>query len=278
MKTWPRWVCFAVLCAACWLLPAPARGQAVAPLVAEVEVGGAARGWWVEAGGEPSGTLAAVLESARGAGVPTLALGPSRPAISRVYRVPKLTSTNAANLGVVLGASHVLTGTLTHEAPPGVEVLGLHRHRIMALLLLGGVKGSTGHLAVTIQREGQGATPEAARAAAERDLVAAAGPALGRAWREVAGPVGLRRPEPWVVLVGAPSWARVEEAQRALGALPGVKGTRIGWASAGLIALDINPDAEDTPEAVEGFARGLGEALRVQPAPLQDGLIVVQGL
>lgn len=217
------------------------------------------RYWWVQPD-QPKWTESdKVLRSAlTDSGVDLVGLS-SKVRISKIYRTPNLSLSNAATLGSLVGAKRVLVGNITYERKQGIGPIGLVRMAATAdISLVSAESGETTALSrFTVEREGFAKTADEALARARQETTAALSALVSNTLMRGPGPVGVQAEERFIGLRNAENALVLQRVKNFLESLEQVDAVGVRWASEGVIALEVNPGKADAEDVVEYAIRAL---------------------
>jgi hypothetical protein len=219
----------------------------------------AVRYWWIEPD-SPQWTESdeRLRDEIAEAGVELVSLS-GQQRISRIYRMPSLSLSNAATLGSLLGARRVIVGTISYQRQPGIDVLGLQRVDASAeVSLMSAESGESEPLQrFTVEREAFAADPDEALERVRREASAALATVVASTLMRGAGPVGVHTDEQLIGLRNVDSARALEAIKTFLEGLDEVDAVGVRWAAEGLIALEINPGDTDSEATLEYVSRAL---------------------
>lgn len=179
--------------------------------------------------------------------------------ISKIYRTPSLSRSNAATLGSLVGAKRVLVGTISYRRKAPVGPVGMQRVAASADVSLVSAEsgGTTALHRFTVEREGFAATADEALEQARTAASEALATLVARTLMRGPGPVGMRTDEKLIGLHNAENGRVLQAVTEFLESLDQVDRVGVRWASEGVIALEVNPGKKDAPDAVEYAIRAL---------------------
>jgi hypothetical protein len=238
------------------------------------------RYWWVQPG-SPTWTESdeRIRQTLEAKGVDLVDLS-SDVRISKIYRRPSLSASNAATLGSLVGAKRVLVGTISYERKQGVGPLRLTRVSATAdVSLVSAESGETAALSrYTVEREGFAASADEALEQARKQTTDALSAMIANSLMRGPGPVGVHSEERFIGL-RSPQNARVlQEVMNFLEGLEQVDAVQVRWTTEGMIALEVNPGKDDAEDVVEYAIRALANqsfeefVLSKLARPSADGL------
>ncbi len=266
------------------LASAPAlAGSGTLPLVTVQDGEKSPQAWWSHAKPGAISTMEAkLLEALKVSGLPVLnpQQMPERPAISRIYRRPKLSTANAINLAGLHGAGSTLTGKIQFAPIPPVEMLALQGAQAEATVTLLSLPDGRTLLETHMVRRAYDADATVARQKAQESLVADLSQLMAASLRQASAPVGVTREEPFVCIAGLWGKAPLEQVKGVLKGLEGVEDVSLAWMAEGMVALDLNPDSEEQTAQVEAWTEGLVTAppkgVRLTPEESASGLVCLR--
>ena len=183
------------------------------------------------------------------------------PKVSRIYRVPRLSRSNAINLAGLYGASRVMVGKVAHrvlEDPVGVGLQGAESVAVVQIL---DVSGGQMLLEATVRRQAWASDADTAATRAQALLAADLGSWMAGAVAGLNPPVGVVRQEPFLVVRGLWDKAAMDTVIRALRQQPEIEAVSVAWLTEGAVAFDLNPGSEQTPAVIASAA----ERLKAEP-------------
>lgn len=236
------------------------------------------RFWW-SGGSEPSWTASdrLLFETLISEGVEPFS--PQSVNISRIYRRPHLPLVNGAQLGGLLGADRVLVGTITYRPMAPTAPLRLPGIIVEAEVELTAA-GATDGVSLqryTVSREVYGEFSTELLTEAKELGTRALGEVLGRSLRRTGGEVGSLNLTQVLALRNVQSAANLDAMRRRLLDLDEVESVVERWASEGIIALEINPGSNLSPDLFEYVIRVLENhsfddfQLQRSPRPVVNG-------
>ncbi len=195
-----------------------------------------------------------VLDALQEAGVG--AVRPTQVNISRIYRRPGLSTTNAAQLGSLLNGRRVLVGEIQYRPLPPVAPLGLRGVEVRAeveLVPAGDTEGVSLNR-FSLRRQVYGDDLHDLLDDARYEAGTALGEVMGHSLQRVRGEVGRIDNEGLVAIRNVERAENLELLKRRLVEIDGVDRIVERWASDGVIALELETSGGE----------GMGEyALRV---------------
>lgn len=179
--------------------------------------------------------------------------------VSRIYRMPSLSLSNAATLGSLLGARRVIVGTITYQRQPDIDVLGLQRVDASAeVSLMSAESGESDPLQrFTVQRQAFAVDAQQALEGVRRQASGALATVVASTLMRGAGPVGVHTDEQLIGLRNVDNARALEAIKKFLEQLDEVDAVGVRWAAEGLIALEINPGRVDSEATLEYISRAL---------------------
>ena len=243
--------------------PTPARADGLLPLVTvrDASDGDAVLAfWWSAPGGALSEVERALTAAAERAGVAVIdpARAADPPRISRLYRRPELTASNATNLGGLFGASAVVVGEVELRGWDGAAEVGLSGCEVRVAVSLFAVDSRREVARVALTRRAFEEDPRVAREAALKRALTDAGDLLAARVGEsrASAAVGLDdRGEPYMVVTGLWTMDALTALQRKVAERAG--SVAVAWVAPGLVGLDVDPGRAQSSADIDAIARAL---------------------
>jgi hypothetical protein len=243
---------------------APPTARDVLPLVTEevtLEQGQSptVRYWWVQPG-SPTWTESdkRVRQSLATKGVDLVDLS-ADVRISKIYRRPSLSASNAATLGSLVGAKRVLVGTISYTRKQGVGPLGLaHVSATADVSLVSAESGESAALSrFTVERAGFAQSADEALEQVRQQTTDALSSMIANSLMRGPGPVGVYSDEMFIGLRSPQNALVLQKVTTFLEGLEQISAVQVRWSSEGVVALEVNPGKVDTQDVVEYAIRAL---------------------
>lgn len=210
--------------------------------------------WW-ESGAAPawSPTDLALREALKAVGA-----GFSEPAnlssLSKIYRKPAPSDTNATAMATVFGRTTVLVGTVRYR-PTTLRPVGLvgWTAEVSVRLVDRAASGTQVLRAVTFDRARWASNDDEARASLRQDVASGISAAIAGGLTRNVGPVGLDSDELMVGIVAPSTRAALDAARTKLASFAGVTSVQERWAAEGVVVLEVNPGVVDPPESMRQY-------------------------
>lgn len=255
------------------------------PLVT-VQDGPQAAAWWASGqGARLSPVERGLLQALQARRAPVL--DPSQvqdpPRISRIYRSPALSPANAVNLAGLYQVDHVLTGVISVASGDGPPATGLVGAEARAAVSLRAVPSGTVLLEIELTRQAFDPEVDKARQRATELLSQDLADLVAGALESARAPVGVERPEPFLMVAGLWDRASLRQVEVALERLGGVEQARLAWLAEGVAAFDINPNKQEPASVIQSLARALAGAppegllLKLEPSAGEAALRASRG-
>ncbi len=187
--------------------------------------------------------------------------------ISKIYRRPDLAKDNVIALGELLGSSKVYHGQVVYSSVDKPLLDGQPGVRVQAHVELLDLQAGHGDdTTILVERVVFASSKKHALRKAEQLIADELATMMIRHLNFTTGPVGPlleKGGEGWIVLKGAEDDLHLELAKTRLLAVSEIESVRIAWAAKGYIALEINPDKDDSATIMESAKRSLAEDVSV---------------
>jgi hypothetical protein len=220
-----------------------------------------------------------LIQKLRGEGISLSgARGESR--ISKIYRRPDLSLANASTLAELMGADRLVVGHVVYTQSDDVGPIGLSHvaARVELTVTRAGQSAAEAGQTLQLTRHAYADKPGPALEDARRRLVGAISDVVSSSISAGVGRVGWESGERLIGLQNVGRAGALDEVKSFLEGLEGVSNVEVRWAGQGIIALEINPGAQDTPDTIEYAIRALANqtfeefSLARQPESVADGL------
>ena len=183
--------------------------------------------------------------------IPTASVS-SAAQLSRVYRRPLLTDSNAVAMASVFGASRVLIGVVRYE-PTTLNPPGLPGWRAVVDCRLLNSRTSEVLAEVRVRRARWAPNDDEALTSVRTDVTRAVAQSIGASLVAPATPtdVGFAHDELMLGIQAATTRPALDEVRQKLETIAGVTGVVVRWATQGMIVMEVNPGAADARASLE---------------------------
>jgi hypothetical protein len=199
--------------------------------------------------------------------------------ISKIYRRPNLSLANASTLGELMGGDRLVVGHVVYEQAGSIGPLGVtHVKASVTLTMTRAGKAADVGQTLELTRHAYGNQTDKALKDARSRLVAAMAEAIESSVSTGPGRVGWSAGERLIALRNVSRATVLEDIKTFLEGLEGISNVEVRWAGQGVIALEINPGADDKPDTIEYAIRALANqtfdefSLARQPRPVAEDL------